>query len=133
MPRINDEQSPKLFRFLGHFLAWKVGSGRKVRIGFDVIVGCGDNIFLSDNLVDHLCEWGIYALNHIGDITLSSILHQHWLTTEYLGMTNNWEEEWSQYTIKLRQVDVHIIEAKDDLVWNYPNASVRYSTNMVIK
>jgi hypothetical protein len=41
---------------------WKVGNGKKVRIGEDPWLGAGDAFHLSESLVWSLHETGIYSL-----------------------------------------------------------------------
>jgi hypothetical protein len=50
------------FPIVGQFLAWKVVSRNQVRIGMDAIVGCGEHIFLLEELVAHLRKLGICTL-----------------------------------------------------------------------
>lgn len=42
------------FPTIGKFLAWKVGSGALVRVRMDAITGCGENVFLPEDLVQYL-------------------------------------------------------------------------------
>jgi hypothetical protein len=39
------------FPVIGKYLAWRVGNGAQVRIGIDAIMGCGQEVFLAENMV----------------------------------------------------------------------------------
>jgi hypothetical protein len=42
----------------------------------------------------------------------------------------NWLEDWAHFTSALRLAHVHITEAEDELVWNFPNVGGKYSMKM---
>lgn len=50
-----------------------VGLGRMVRIGVDAIIGVNGQSFLSNALVENICDLGISTLNHIGGSQLSTL------------------------------------------------------------
>eukprot|EP01018_Ginkgo_biloba_P018081 Gb_04379 [translate_table: standard] len=49
------------------FLAWRVGNGTQVRLGVDAIMGCGQNIFLPEDLVLQLQLLGRCTLDKIAN------------------------------------------------------------------
>jgi len=42
------------FLVIGMYLAWRVGNEAHVRIGTNTIMGCGEEVFLVENLVLNL-------------------------------------------------------------------------------
>jgi hypothetical protein len=61
------------FLIIDKYLAWKVGSVSQVRVGQDSISGCGENIFLSKDMVIQLQELGFCTLNRVGDAASTSV------------------------------------------------------------
>jgi hypothetical protein len=55
------------FTIIGNHLAWKVGNGRKVRIGVDAILVFGHYILLPLEMIQHFHYQGCYTLNNILD------------------------------------------------------------------
>jgi hypothetical protein len=53
------------FPVIGSYLAWRVGDGSQVRVGVDAIMGCGRDIFLPDEIIQHLQVIGRCTLNLI--------------------------------------------------------------------
>lgn len=55
------------FPVTGNSLTWKVGNGKNVRIGSDPTMGCGEQIILSPDLMNHLHEkWHFYLTSDCG-------------------------------------------------------------------
>ena len=57
---------------------WKVSDGYEVRIGSNSMLGCDQNIFLPQEIIDHLQLMGLCALNRIGKEEATSIWSQGW-------------------------------------------------------
>ena len=39
---------------IGPYLDWKIGDGTHVRLGVDIVMGCGLGIFLPNQMIQHL-------------------------------------------------------------------------------
>jgi len=55
------------FFIIGRYMAWKVGLGAHVNNGNDVIVVCGMNIFLHEDMVEQFRVSGRCTLNRVGN------------------------------------------------------------------
>ena len=55
------------FPIIGKYLAWRVVNERMTRVGADAMMGCRNNIFLPEELIQHLRNLGISTLNQVMD------------------------------------------------------------------
>ena len=72
------------YDLIGGGLAWRVGNGRKVRIGSDPWARCGQKHILPTNLQNLLHDRGIFYLNQITDPLANSFFSQGWITSTAL-------------------------------------------------
>jgi hypothetical protein len=52
----------KYFSLIGNWLVWKVGNGRRIRLGKDPWVSYGNNFELLDHIVNFLRERGFFYM-----------------------------------------------------------------------
>jgi len=52
------------FSVVGDSLAWRMGKGNHLHIGFDPWPGCGNSHILPEDLIDQLHKQGIFYLSH---------------------------------------------------------------------
>jgi hypothetical protein len=55
-----------------HF-PWKVGNGVLVRVGVDSILGCGESVILSQEIINKIQVRCIFTLNQVGDPNATTI------------------------------------------------------------
>jgi hypothetical protein len=74
---------------IGDHLAWKVGSGEKVRLGLDVILGYGEGYRLFDETINSLHYNDLFPLSQVSIEVSTSIWSQGWQTTESFVLEGN--------------------------------------------
>ena len=81
-----------------------VGNGRLLWIGFDAILGCGNNIYLLDNLINLLHEMSFYTLNQITNRNYIELWNQGLISTIVLGLEGDYVVRWYTYAGELRRI-----------------------------
>ena len=76
----------KYFHILETSLAWKVGSGRKLRVGEDPCMGSVLQHLLPRRTVEALRQQGITFLSHLADPIRRRLGIQSWLQASSLGL-----------------------------------------------
>ena len=66
-------------------LTWKVGNVNNVRIGSDLIMGCGEHNFPSLDMIKHLHENSIYTLHQIIDTKATIVWKKGWKSTQFIN------------------------------------------------
>jgi hypothetical protein len=56
-----------VFPLIGSNLAWIVGFGSHIRLGFDAIMGCNNVVFLPMDLIQRLQDLVNFSLNQVYD------------------------------------------------------------------
>jgi hypothetical protein len=74
----------------GKYLAWKFDYGSQVRVGQDAMDGCGENIFLLEEMITQLQELGVYTLNRATNEANTNIWSQGWSLDEDIGLEVRW-------------------------------------------
>jgi len=82
----------------------------------------GGQRFLSNALVEKLCESSVCTLNQIGDVHQSTLWQQHWYSTLDIGLEVHWFVEWIRYIFSLRKDHVHLFDIEGEFVWSFPNS-----------
>eukprot|EP00253_Pinus_taeda_P011302 PITA_11302 len=98
-------------------LAWKVGDGKNVCIGRDPWVGCNQSYALSPGILRHLDRKGLYTLNQVEKVGLSTLWGQAWKNAVDLGLDFRWHNEWSSFIEELHRSNVRIKSEPDALLW----------------
>eukprot|EP00253_Pinus_taeda_P010347 PITA_10347 len=98
-------------------LAWKVGDGKNVRIGRDPWVGCNQSYALSPGILRHLDSKGLYTLNQVEKVGLSTFWGQAWKSATELGLAFRWHNEWASFIEELHRSNVRIKSDSDVLLW----------------
>jgi hypothetical protein len=60
-------------------------------------MGCGNSIFLSQALILHLHERGVFTLNQIANLKTTNIWHQGWKSVEMLGLEGDFVVSWNGF------------------------------------
>eukprot|EP00253_Pinus_taeda_P014434 PITA_14434 len=105
------------FSVIEQGLAWKIGDGRKCRIGRDPWVRCNEAYALSPGFLRHLDHKGIYTLNQVEKIGQSTIWGQAWKSAEDLDLNIRWKNEWCSYIQELHRSNVRLNNDSDLLIW----------------
>ena len=99
---------------MGNWLVWKVGNGERVRVGSNPWVGSGEDYKLLENLIASLQVKGIYNLAQATFSEFSSIWHQQWKKSDFLGLDSVEGELWEAYKTKLKVSYVDIKKVEDE-------------------
>jgi hypothetical protein len=59
----------------------------------DIIAGCGQNIFLLNNLINYLPEASTCTLKKIGNQETKIVWNQGWLSTQDMGLDAIWHQQ----------------------------------------
>ena len=84
-------------------LVWKVGDGRKLRIGEDPWAGCENQHLLSDHLKMELQQKGFYTLHHLADPNGNNLWGQSWKIVLSIGLEGEDASELTTYYRNLKQ------------------------------
>jgi hypothetical protein len=91
------------FPVIGSYLAWRVGNGSQVRVGEDAIMGCGRDIFLPDEIIQHLQVIGRCTLNLIDSPDDTSLWSQGWRKETDLGL-----QRWDHFLAELKKAHIRL-------------------------
>jgi hypothetical protein len=74
------------FPIIKRWLAWSIGSGNRVILGYDPFIGCNSSYKLSGPLIQHLNSLNIYSLAQAA-LPNDSGTNQRWYEANQLGLT----------------------------------------------
>ena len=109
----------KHFDLVGSGLVWRIGNGRRVRLGIDPWVGCGRDRVLPEEMRLHLVTRGCLFITDIEDQENSSLWHQGWISAQRLDIHDDLQEAWEGFIRQLRVTNVRLTNRDDKLVWDY--------------
>jgi len=105
------------FGLIGSGLVWRVGDGRKLRVGLDPWVGSGRDHILPLAIRTILEDQGFFFLSSIADPGTSTIWHQGWINGRELGLSMVQQVSWDTYISALRLAQIRLVDREDELVW----------------
>jgi hypothetical protein len=114
-------------------LAWKVGNGELVRVGTDSVLGCGENVILSEDLIVSLQDRGICTLNHVRDQNTTTIWEQGWMTAQELSLDGEQTIAWNPYIAVLKGGHVRLKEEADSVAWAKNKSLGLYTSSLGYK
>jgi len=82
-------------------LAWVIGFGKRVILGFDPFIGCNSSFKLSGPLIQHLNNLNIFYITHTS-IPIKTRSNQRWFESIHLGLTGGMKTEWDEFVTILR-------------------------------
>jgi hypothetical protein len=100
-----------------HWLAWKPGSGHSIIVGKDVILGMGQEAFLSQDLVSCLNKKGIHFLYQASRQRMGAATGTRWINSAELDLAEPLAEEWDCYRQSLIESGISLGEKQDELIW----------------
>ena len=107
----------KSFSLIAEGLVWKVGDGRKVRIGADPWIGSAQNHILPQPLIQIIHQKGYFHINQIADPISTNIWHQGWRKSHDLELPEQWASLWDQYILALQSSHFRITDREAELIW----------------
>lgn len=72
---------------------------------------------LPPDLIAYLNNRGVAPIAHIMERVNTSIYQQAWMSTDELGIPDQWSQEWRHYTIALTKSHVKIRDNEDEFIW----------------
>lgn len=107
------------FPYISEHLSWQIGNGMKVHIGIDPYVGAKDDFSLSNMLLEWLHNKHLLMLSQI----FQNGEHPHCLSTEELGLSRDYVQEWDSNIKNLTFSGISLSEEQDKLVWDRHDAN----------
>jgi hypothetical protein len=104
----NQWKAVQAFPLIGSYLAWNVGDGTCVRLGADAIAGCGNDIFLPQELILQLQERGLFKLNHVSNPGITDIWHQGWMSAGMLGLEGEYADLWNTFLSEMDRAHIRL-------------------------
>ena len=99
-------------------LPWKVGRGWKIRIGEDPWAGCNQHHSLLAPTVDELIQRAIIYLAQLASPTQLNRRTQSWIRVGELNLLEQAERELELYIAHLYQLQTHLRDREDVLIWD---------------
>jgi hypothetical protein len=96
-------------------------------------MGCDNNFFLPEDLVQHLHRQGLNKLNQIADEGWTNIWHQRWFSTIDIGLEGDVVGYLSNSISSLIYDHVHFRSESDELIWNRNKDRGRYTSKLGYK
>jgi hypothetical protein len=100
-----------------HWMAWKWGSGISIRLGEDVILGLGNQSFLSTGLIASLRQRGIHFLYQAKGSGRPGAVLDHWKSNSDLGLVGVEAAEWVRLCRELVSAGITLTDCSDTLIW----------------
>jgi hypothetical protein len=95
-----------------------------------IIMGCGEHIFLSPNLINHLYKKGIFTLHQIVDTNPTNVWLQDWKLAQSINLGGEWMDSWQIYLNELKRVHIRIRDSEDSLMWAKNKVTGMYTTKL---
>jgi hypothetical protein len=89
----------------------------KVRLGSDVVLGCRDRSYLTNESIDSLNQRRYYTLSQVADEVNTSIWNQGCHSAKSLGLEGNQIIDWNNYNSCLRKAHIRLKNEPDALAW----------------
>jgi hypothetical protein len=102
---------------LVRWLAWKPGNGADILVGKDVILGMGNDAFLSNALIQHLNEQQVHYLYQARGAIATGLTVANWVTSTDLGLSGTLATEWENYRIHLTVAGISPTDDYDEIRW----------------
>ena len=67
-------------------MGWRVGDGKKIRLGVDPVASLNMSFVLPEDLRMYLKEFGIMMLNHAHNLGIGTSSHSYWLFAEDINL-----------------------------------------------
>lgn len=79
-------------------------------------MGCGNKIFLDQDLIRHLQQHVIF-FSQGGDLDMIGLWSQGWKKSRSLGLHGDWVRIWDEYVVELKKSHIHLWEEQYSLFW----------------
>jgi len=106
------------FSIISSKLAWKIGSGEKVRIGVDPWQGSSHHHIMAPRVLEALNSRGFVSLNQLADASNSTIWAQGWRTARSFGLEEELIPEMDRFIKALKYSHIRLREREDTLIWD---------------
>jgi len=93
-------------------------------------MGCDNNFFLPEDLVQHLRRQGLNKLNQIADEGWTNIWHQRWFSAIDIGLEGDVVGYFSNFISSLIYDHVQLRSESDELIWNRNKDGGRYTSKL---
>jgi len=100
-----------------HWLSWSLRSGNSILIGRDKILGFGNSLFLSQDILSPLHQQNITLLYQAKGINQSGFISMQWKESGDLGLVEEVTKEWALFCRELIGVGVKLHDRSDELKW----------------
>ena len=100
---------------MGYHLAWQVGDGENILLGFDPIVGLHTSFSLPEDLRSYLEDLNISNLSQAHNSLPNA--QGYWYTADELELGGTFKQAWNAYTEGLLCGGFRLSERPDALVW----------------
>ena len=94
-----------------------MGPRLHLRIGFDAIMGCNRNIFLSEALVHHLQLIAKTKANLITKLDQSTLWRQGWKKSLDLGIGGDLVYPWDLLSAEIQKAHIKLRRVLDECIW----------------
>jgi hypothetical protein len=102
---------------------WSHGDGKSIVIGKDCILGMGDAVLLSKELLVSINRKGIFFLYQAQKEAQVGIITLNWFSSTDLELTSQLQEEWSLFRRALILNGVFLQANPDILKWSRGNST----------
>lgn len=120
------------FPLLNRWLAWSVGYGFQVRIGYDLVAGMEQFCSFSPDTLKALHSKRLYFLNHIRKSN-SVDLTDYWLSSADIGLRVPEVTEWDNYIAALRHPGILLQDSLDNIGWMWNSSSGVVTTGLAYR
>ena len=106
------------FLDLGDWLAWSPGNGKSILVGEDPIMGGPIDYKLSTEDIYVLRMKGYKSLCHVLVSNKSLLSPPKCIFAAQLGLKGYMAEEWTNYTLGLYRINIHLTNSDDSIKWS---------------
>ena len=93
-------------------LGWKVGNGKRIRLGVDPIAGMNSSFVLSKGLMDYLIDFRISTLDQARNLGVGTNSQTYWLSAADLDLRGISKEQWTDYVKGLSHGCIRLKDVK---------------------